>query len=59
MLLPDSDTAKRIHKLSRRPPNRPFRDQLFESTGFEELLIGLAGGACRTLQAVLEAEGDR
>jgi hypothetical protein len=59
MLSPDSNTTERIRKLSRRPPNRPFRDQLFEGAGFEELIIGVAGGACRRLQAVLESEGER
>jgi hypothetical protein len=41
----------------RRPPNRVFRDSFFEAAGFEDLPIGLAGGACRTLQSVLES-GD-
>jgi hypothetical protein len=59
MLAPDSNTTERVRKLSRRPPNRPFRDRLFESAGFEDLPISLAGGACRTLQAVLESGGDQ
>jgi hypothetical protein len=47
------------HVRLRQPPNEAFRDQLFEAAGFETLLVNLAGGACQTLQAVLDAESDR
>jgi hypothetical protein len=59
MLSPDSVTAERIRKLSRRPPNRPFRDELFQSAGFDSLLISVTGGACRTLQSVVQSEDER
>ncbi len=36
-----------------------FRDQLVEPNDIQTVLVNLAGGACRTLQAVLETEGDR
>jgi hypothetical protein len=32
---------------------------MFNAAGFETLVVGLAGGGCRTLQAVLESEGDQ
>jgi hypothetical protein len=61
-----SHTAPRIEnqgtvtpRLSRRPPNKIFRDELFIASGVETISLDLAGGGTRCLQAVLESEDGR
>jgi hypothetical protein len=48
---PDSAPQRPISR-----PNRPFRDDAYAASGLGGLTIDVAGGACRTLQAVLESE---
>jgi hypothetical protein len=45
-------------RLRRHAPRPEFRDPFVEPSGLD-FMVDLAGGACRTLQAVLEREGDR
>jgi hypothetical protein len=61
-----SHTAPRIQKqgtvtprLSRRPPNKIFRDELFIASRVETIPLNLVGGGTRCLQAVLESEDER
>jgi hypothetical protein len=44
--------------IGRRPPNRPFRDDVPASSGLESLSVGIAGGADRRLLDLLGG-GDR
>jgi hypothetical protein len=49
----------RYVRLRQNSPRREFRAQLIEPNDIETVFVGLAGGGCRTLQAVLDAEVDR
>jgi hypothetical protein len=46
-------------RLRQNNPRREFRDQLVGECDFGGVLLGTPNGGCRTLQAVLESEGDR
>jgi hypothetical protein len=71
MLTPDSRNANprapltrvlsrhRHVRLRQNNPRREFRDQLVGECDFGGVLLGTPNGGCRTLQAVLESEGDR
>ena len=45
-------------RLRQDSPRREFRDRPVEPNDIATVFVGLAGGACRTLRAVLESEGD-
>jgi hypothetical protein len=56
--LPQAASAPQ-RPILRRRPNRPFRDDLIPGFGLGGLTVDLASGGCRSLQAVLDEEGDR
>lgn len=42
--------------ITRRRPNRPFRDDLRPASGLGGLTVDVIGGACRPLSALIDGE---
>jgi hypothetical protein len=57
--LPRVLSRHRHVRLRQDSPRREFRAELIAPNDIETVCVGLAGGGCRTLQAVLDAEVDR
>jgi hypothetical protein len=51
-------SRNRRARLRNDSPHHEFRDHLIEPSGLD-FTVALAGGACRSLKAVLELETDR
>jgi hypothetical protein len=58
--LPPRVLSRHRHvRLRQNTPRREFGAKLIEPNDIETVFVCLAGGGCRTLQAVLDAEVDR
>jgi hypothetical protein len=58
---PRAPVLSRHHHVRRRhdSPHREFRPKIVGPDDMATVFVGLAGGGCRTLQAVLESEVDQ